>query len=273
MRRSACRLPADLTIGFGPGLFRDATARTGSAWPTGSPRRCGRCRTSPATTSTRPARGGDLCVQACADDPQVAVHAIRNLARIGFGTVAVRWSQLGLRADVVDLTAQATPRNLFGFKDGTANLKAEETDDARRAPLGRARRRPARLDGRRHLPGGPADPDEHRDLGPHVAAASRRPSSAGPRATARRCRAAASSARSTSRITGATAAADPDDSHVPLAHPTSTTAPAAAPRLQLRRRLRRPRPPRRGAVLHRVPAGPAHPVHPDADRSWRARTG
>ena len=34
----------------------------------------------------RPRRGGDLCVQACADDPQVAVHAIRNLARIGFGT-------------------------------------------------------------------------------------------------------------------------------------------------------------------------------------------
>ena len=43
-----------------------------------------------------PARsGGDLCVQACADDPQVAVHAIRNLARIGFGKVAIRWSQLG----------------------------------------------------------------------------------------------------------------------------------------------------------------------------------
>jgi deferrochelatase/peroxidase EfeB len=34
-------------------------------------------------------------VQACANDPQVAVHAIRNLARIGFGTVAVRWAQLG----------------------------------------------------------------------------------------------------------------------------------------------------------------------------------
>ncbi|BAS16534.1 probable deferrochelatase/peroxidase EfeN [Arthrobacter sp. Hiyo8] len=39
--------------------------------------------------------GGDIVVQACADDPQVAVHAIRNLARIGFGKVRVRWSQLG----------------------------------------------------------------------------------------------------------------------------------------------------------------------------------
>ncbi|MGY1640287.1 Dyp-type peroxidase domain-containing protein [Geodermatophilus sp. SYSU D00703] len=27
-----------------------------------------------------PARsGGDLCIQACANDPQVAVHAVRNL--------------------------------------------------------------------------------------------------------------------------------------------------------------------------------------------------
>jgi deferrochelatase/peroxidase EfeB len=43
-----------------------------------------------------PARsGGDICIQACANDPQVAVHAVRNLVRIGFGTTAVRWAQLG----------------------------------------------------------------------------------------------------------------------------------------------------------------------------------
>jgi deferrochelatase/peroxidase EfeB len=72
---------------------------------------------------------GDLCVQACADDPQVAVHAIRNLARIGFGTVAVRWSQMGFGRTSTTSTSQSTPRNLFGFKDGTANIKAEETSD------------------------------------------------------------------------------------------------------------------------------------------------
>jgi deferrochelatase/peroxidase EfeB len=76
-----------------------------------------------------PARsGGDLCVQACAQDPQVAVHAVRNLARIGFGTVAVRWSQLGFGRTSSTSTSQDTPRNLFGFKDGTANVKAEETE-------------------------------------------------------------------------------------------------------------------------------------------------
>ncbi len=75
---------------------------------------------------------GDLCVQACADDPQVAVHAIRNLARIGFGTVAMRWSQLGFGRTSTTTAAQSTPRNLFGFKDGTMNVRAEQEKALRR---------------------------------------------------------------------------------------------------------------------------------------------
>lgn len=71
--------------------------------------------------------GGDLCLQACADDPQVAVHAVRNLVRMGFGTTAVRWSQLGFGRTSSTSTTQATARNLFGFKDGTNNVKAEDT--------------------------------------------------------------------------------------------------------------------------------------------------
>jgi deferrochelatase/peroxidase EfeB len=71
--------------------------------------------------------GGDLCIQACSDDPQVAFHAIRNLARIGRGTVAMRWSQLGFGRTASTTRAQDTPRNLMGFKDGTVNIKAEDT--------------------------------------------------------------------------------------------------------------------------------------------------
>ncbi|MFP3701990.1 Dyp-type peroxidase, partial [Burkholderia sp. SIMBA_013] len=56
----------------------------------------------------------------------MAVHAIRNLARIGFGKVRVRWSQLGFGRTSSTSRAQATPRNLFGFKDGTNNLKVED---------------------------------------------------------------------------------------------------------------------------------------------------
>src|SRR5205085_4370282 len=73
--------------------------------------------------------GGDLCIQACADDPQVAVHAIRNLSRIAFGTASLRWSQLGFGRTSSTSTQQVTARNLMGFKDGTANLKAEERGD------------------------------------------------------------------------------------------------------------------------------------------------
>ena len=84
--------------------------------------------------------GGDICVQACANDPQVAVHAIRNLARIGIGVVSVRWSQLGFGRTSSTSRAQATPRNLFGFKDGTDNLKAEDTACSSEHALGRSRR-------------------------------------------------------------------------------------------------------------------------------------
>ncbi|MGW0578500.1 iron uptake transporter deferrochelatase/peroxidase subunit, partial [Streptomyces sp. NPDC002920] len=72
--------------------------------------------------------GGDLCVQACADDPQVAVHAIRNLARIGFGKVVIRWSQLGFGKTSSTTPDAQTPRNLMGFKDGTRNIAGTETD-------------------------------------------------------------------------------------------------------------------------------------------------
>ena len=65
------------------------------------------------------------------------MHAIRNLARVGFGKVAVRWSQLGFGRTSSTTRDQATPRNLFGFKDGPANLKAEDDGGARQARVGR----------------------------------------------------------------------------------------------------------------------------------------
>lgn len=125
----ATGLPAahlTLTFGFGPSLFeKDGKDRFGIA-----DRRPKALADLPhfAGDQLDPARSdGDLCVQACADDPQVAFHAIRNLARIAFGTASMRWSQLGFGRTSSTSTAQDTPRNLFGFKDGTANVKAEET--------------------------------------------------------------------------------------------------------------------------------------------------
>jgi deferrochelatase/peroxidase EfeB len=121
----AVGLPASgltLTVGFGPSLFD---------------KRFGLADRKPAALADLPAfpgdeltpdiSGGDICVQACAHDPQVAVHAIRNLARIGFGQVSIRYSQLGFGRTSSTSRAQATPRNLMGFKDGTANIKLEDT--------------------------------------------------------------------------------------------------------------------------------------------------
>ncbi len=114
-----------LTFGFGPTLFRkDGKNRFGLADK--QPAALRRLPHFPADNLDPERSDGDLCVQACADDPQVAVHAIRNLSRIAFGTAALRWAQLGFGRTSSTSTQQATPRNLFGFKDGTNNLKAED---------------------------------------------------------------------------------------------------------------------------------------------------
>ena len=112
-----------VTIGYGPALFDD---------------RFGLAARKPAALTDLPPlpnenldpdyTGGDLCVQACADNPLVAFHAVRNLARIGMGVVTHNWMELGFGRTSTTSTAQATPRNLLGFKDGTRNIKAEQTE-------------------------------------------------------------------------------------------------------------------------------------------------
>jgi deferrochelatase/peroxidase EfeB len=115
-----------LTVGFGPSLFRDAKGRDRFGIAAKRPAALADLPHFPADAIEPAISGGDLCVQACANDPQVAVHAIRNLARIGFGVVSVRYSQLGFGRTSATSRTQATPRNLMGFKDGTENLKAED---------------------------------------------------------------------------------------------------------------------------------------------------
>lgn len=65
--------------------------------------------------------GGDICIQACADDPQVAFHAVRNLVRAASGKVSLKWSQAGFNSFPISKGKKQTPRNLFAFKDGTEN--------------------------------------------------------------------------------------------------------------------------------------------------------
>jgi deferrochelatase/peroxidase EfeB len=123
----ALGLPAadlTITVGFGPSLFDDrfglAAKRPAALAPIPA---------LPGDTLDPDRSGGDLGVQACADDPQVAFHAIRNFARLARGVAVLRWSQLGFGRTSSTSTAQDTPRNLLGFKDGTNNIKAENTDE------------------------------------------------------------------------------------------------------------------------------------------------
>lgn len=111
-----------LTIGFGPGLF--AKGRFGLEGK--RPEALIDLELFPGDNLDPARSGGDLCVQACADDPQVAVHAIRQLARIGFGKVAVRWSQLGFGKTSSTTPEEQTPRNMMGFKDGTRNISGTD---------------------------------------------------------------------------------------------------------------------------------------------------
>jgi deferrochelatase/peroxidase EfeB len=110
-----------ITIGYGPSLFDG---------------RFGLAARKPVALTSLPAlpnedldpdnTGGDLCVQACSDDPLVAFHAVRNLARIGMGVVEHNWLELGFGRTSTTSTSQQTPRNLLGFKDGTRNIKAQQ---------------------------------------------------------------------------------------------------------------------------------------------------
>jgi deferrochelatase/peroxidase EfeB len=118
--------PANLTItvGFGPSMFDHRFGLAGKR-----PAALADIPALPGDT-LQPARtGGDIGVQACSDDPQVAFHVIRNFARLARGTAVMRWSQLGFGRTSSTSTSQATPRNLMGFKDGTNNIKNQDAQD------------------------------------------------------------------------------------------------------------------------------------------------
>jgi deferrochelatase/peroxidase EfeB len=104
-----------LTFGFGPGLFtKDGQDRYGLA-----AHRPAALVDLPRFNGDQliPARtGGDLSIQACADDPQVAFHAVRQLSAMAYGIVEMRWVQTGFNSQP---KGEKTPRNLMGFKDGT----------------------------------------------------------------------------------------------------------------------------------------------------------
>jgi deferrochelatase/peroxidase EfeB len=108
-----------VTFGFGASLFgKDGADRYGLA-----ARRPDALVDMPAFNGDQLVEGqtgGDLSIQACADDAQVAFHAVRQLVRLAYGTAQLRWVQSGF---LPAYPVGETPRNLMGFKDGTINPK------------------------------------------------------------------------------------------------------------------------------------------------------
>jgi deferrochelatase/peroxidase EfeB len=110
-----------LTFGLGPGVF--AHGRFGLE----------RRRPKPlvelpafATDALEPSIcGGDIAVQACAEDPQVAFHAIHDLIRLASPAAVPRWSLAGF-GRTLNRRSGATPRNLLGFKEGTGNVMSQD---------------------------------------------------------------------------------------------------------------------------------------------------
>lgn len=109
-----------ITFGFGAGLFvKDGKDRFGLA----SRRPAALVDMpdfGPIDQMVEEQTGGDLSIQACAEDPQVAFHAVRQLARIAEGVARIRWVQTGYRVNKGD-------RHLLGFS-------AEEKDPTMNAP-------------------------------------------------------------------------------------------------------------------------------------------
>ncbi|RMI35698.1 Dyp-type peroxidase [Nocardia stercoris] len=113
-----------VTVGFGPGLFtKNGKDRYGLA--ARRPAQLVDLPQFPGDQIDESASHGDLFVQVCADDPQVAFHAVRSLARIAPEVTTLRWTQIGFSPS----DTGGTPRNLMGFKDGTVNSNGHPPAD------------------------------------------------------------------------------------------------------------------------------------------------
>jgi deferrochelatase/peroxidase EfeB len=114
-----------LTFGFGPGMFElDGVDRFGLR--ARRPAQLVDLPEFPFDQLIAQKTGGDLTIQACADDPQVAFHAVRELLRMAEGAASIRWTQVGFNETA---SSTGTPRNLQGFKDGTINPVGDQLED------------------------------------------------------------------------------------------------------------------------------------------------
>ena len=127
--RGAGKSSLTITYGFGPTFFIDNNGHDRYKVSHAKPIELRRLPVLPADQLDESASNGDICIQICGESPIAVFHAGRNLTRAGFGKAQIRWSQSGF-AGKVPGQPKFTPRNLFGFKDGTGNPHNSEVIDA-----------------------------------------------------------------------------------------------------------------------------------------------
>jgi len=114
-------LPASrltITFGFGPTLFNlDGVDRFGIA--SQRPAALADLPRFPGDQLIPERTGGDLSVQACANDMQIVEYALRRMVSLAQGVAKIKWAQNGFTAG---FKPNETPRNQMGFKDGTINV-------------------------------------------------------------------------------------------------------------------------------------------------------
>ena len=64
---------------------------------------------------------GDVLIQICAQHRDTVVHTVRELLRTARGSLQLHWMMDGFKAAQRGPSPHSSPRNLFAFRDGTAN--------------------------------------------------------------------------------------------------------------------------------------------------------
>lgn len=117
-----------ITVGFGSGLFRNDEGFDRFGIASSQPEAFSAMPAFPGDDIDSARSGGDLLIQVCGDDPQVVLHATRNMVRATRSRAVIRWSDSGFHPT----SKEGVARNLFGFHDGTANPHVSDSQVADR---------------------------------------------------------------------------------------------------------------------------------------------